>query len=228
MKKLISIVVALALMAGLLSACSKPKESKPQEQKPSATEENKKPTSSDTTSATTEKDDFKGIWDRTTISSAQGLVHVDFKWPLAKGERAHTGIVAQQSDKTLILVDNYNPTSSPKVDSLENVFPAYFEQTAKVFEVYFRGEYSDGSFTLDSKEEVKIGNREFLKLTGKHTYKYDGNDREKAYIIYLTEMANPGAYIYWLVSDMSADQSAGAKMAEHAYNIASSAKLAKN
>lgn len=230
MNKLISMIAALALLAGLLTACSATQKPQKQEenQRPSATEASKGQNSETPATTTTATDNAWGKWDRKSIKSSQGLIAAEFKWPVRLGDRAYTGVVGRQDDGTVVLVDNYVPDQSPEIDDIEDVFPAYFEQTAKNFEVYYRGDYSNGSFTIESKENVKIGDREFLKLTGQHKYQYDAEGYSDSYVIYLTEMEAPGAYIYCLVSDATDDQSAGALMADHAYKIASSIRAAED
>ena len=156
---------------------------------------------------------------------SDGSMHVNFRWPVINGSDAHTGHVAIQDDGTVVLVDNFVPNFSPEVDKLADVFPAYFEQTAKVFEDFYDGAYSDGSFTIEKTEKVTVGEHEFLKHTGKHTYKYDGNDRSKQYVLYVMDINLKHAYFYFLVSDVTADQSAGDLMADHAYKMAQSIEL---
>lgn len=149
---------------------------------------------------------------------------VVFRWPVVDGDRRGTGQIAHQDDGTIVVFDSYSYGNSPEVDSIESVFPAYFEQTIGVFSSHYKrlgnGTYSDASFTIENTEIITAGKYEWHKHTGKHIFKWDGEDRSRAYVIYLTTSEENGGYFYILVSDITADQSAGAQMEENAYMMA--------
>lgn len=224
MKKIFVLLLVVLLLMGNLAACSTGAPSKPTNdtnklQQTQGTDP-QDPTSKPTDPLT---EDW-GKVDTKSVVNAQGIMSVIFRWPAAKGKSEYTGNVASQDDGTLVLVDAYSAQISPEVESLDQVFPAYFEQTVKVFASFYGSSYSDGSLTIEDTEVVTVGEYEFYKHTGTHNYKYKGSDRSRQYVIYLTETKATGAYIYWLVSDTTADQSAGAKMEDNAYRIALSVR----
>lgn len=223
MKRFVALFLSVFLLMGILAACSAEEPENPPEssKKPQTQDTNPQDSTSKPTDPLTE--DW-GRLDTKSVVNAQGIMSVIFRWPAAKGKSEYTGNVASQDDGTLVLVDAYSAQISPEVDSLDQVFPAYFEQTVKVFASFYGSAYSEGSLTIDDTEVVTVGEYEFYKHTGTHNYKYKGSDRSRQYVIYLTETKATGAYIYWLVSDTTADQSAGATMEENAYKIALSVK----
>lgn len=214
MKKLFVCLLAIMLLLALAACGSKP-ESNQVDTLPQETAD------SDPTPGSSENEtlDDWGILDAKAVQGKNGLKRITFRWPVNLGVDAHTGKVATQNDGTVVMVDNYVPGHSPEIDSIDKVFPAYFEQTAKVFSSYYGSDYSDGSFTIEDTETVTIKGYEFYKYSGKHTYLYDGKERVREYVIYLTSMKLNGAYLYFLASDVTADQSAAAKMEENAYNV---------
>ena len=64
-----------------------------------------------------------------------------------------------------------------------------------------------------------IGEYEVCKYSGKHTYTYNDTAAEHQVVLYATEIKENGAIIYWLVEDVSEDQSAGQLIRDHAEKI---------
>ena len=223
MKRLISLLLVVVLVMGLVSACAFTDDKQPTEGDNNTQTEGTKPKdpSEDPTDPSQEN---WGRVDSKLVRNGQGLVTVTFKWPVVRGDNEYTGKIASQDDGTLVLVDAYSAQISPEVDSLDQVFPAYFEQTIKVFASFYGSSYSDGSLTIEDTEVVTVGEYEFYKHTGMHNYKFKGSDRNRQFVIYLTQTKATGAYIYWLVSDTTEDQSAGEKMEDNAYRIALSVR----
>ena len=172
-----------------------------------------------TTNQTPQNLDDWGMLDAKTVRSKNDTKQIFFRWPVNEGKDAYTAKIEGQNDGTIAMVDNYVPGYSPEVDSMDQVFPAYFEQTVKSFEKFYKGNYSDGSFTIEQTETVTLNDHEFYKYHGKHNYSYEGEASSSQYVIYLTTMKLNGAYLYFLVSDVTDDQSATAKMEENAYNM---------
>ena len=218
MKRIIAMLLAVLLVAGLLTACSGSGNDNRQDGGQSSPTEDSKEQTAPTTQTTPSLEDW-GMLDAKAVQGENGLKRIVFRWPAIVGRDAHTAKVENQNDGTIVMVDNYVPGHSPEIDSIDKVFPAYFEQTAKSFSSFYKGKYSDGSFTIENTETVTVKGYEFYKYSGKHTYMYDGNERCKQYVIYLTTMKLNGAYLYFLASDVTADQSAAAKMEENAYNM---------
>ena len=221
MKKSILFILTFIIFISFLTGCGSSNNSSKDNSNNQSEEDNSQ--DSDVTE-NMPLEENKGWLDSKAVRNSQGMVHVFFRWPAVNGKTAHTGRGAFQGDGTLVLVDAYSVQQSPEVDSIDQVFPAYFQQTTRVFESFYEGSYSNGSLTIDKMEIKKIGEYEFYKYRGTHNYKYKGAECSKQYVIYLTETKATGAYIYWLVSDVTEDQSAGAKMEDNAYRIALSVR----
>lgn len=224
MKKIFVLLLVALLLMGNLAACSTGAPSKPTNDTNKLQQTLGTDPQDPSEDPTDPPQENWGRVDSKLVRNGQGLVTVTFKWPAVRGDNEYTGKIAGQDDGTLVMMDSYSAQKSPEVDSLDQVFPAYFEQTVKVFASFYGSSYSDGSLTIDDTEVVTVGEYEFYKHTGTHNYKYKGSDRSRQYVIYLTETKATGAYIYWLVSDTTADQSAGAKMEDNAYRIALSVR----
>lgn len=224
MKKIFVLLLVVLLLMGNLAACSTGAPSKPTNDTNKLQQTQGTDPQEPTQIPTDPPQENWGRVDSKLVRNGQGLVTVTFKWPAVRGDNEYTGKIAGQDDGTLVMMDSYSAQKSPEVDSVAQMFPAYFEQTVKVFASFYGSSYSDGSFSIDDTEVVTVGEYEFYKHTGTHNYKYKGSDRSRQYVIYLTETKATGAYIYWLVSDTTADQSAGAKMEDNAYRIALSVR----
>lgn len=142
-----------------------------------------------------------------------------FRWPASRGTTAGSGLAAPQGDDTFVLADGYVADVSPENVSLENFFPAYFDQTLAAFKGYYKSKYSDGSLTVESSEVSTVNGYEVCMFTGKHSYKYSGAPQTRAYVAYVTTLKSNGGYVYWLVQDISDDQSNGALIRDHADRI---------
>ena len=224
MKKIFVLLLVALLLMGNLAACSTGAPSKPTNDTNKLQQTQGTDPQDPTQKPTDPSVDEWGRVDSKLVRNGQGLVTVTFKWPAVRGDNEYTGKIAAQDDGTLVMMDSYSAQKSPEVDSVAQMFPAYFEQTAKVFASFYGSSYSDGSFSIDSTDVMTIGEHEFYKHTGTHSYKYDGNPFDMQYVIYATRTNETGGYIYWLVMDMTEDQSAGAKMEDNAYRIALSVK----
>ncbi len=155
------------------------------------------------------------------------LTRAYIKFPTLSGITEGTSKIAYQKDETLVILDAERKTGSPQLieDSVDNVFPAYFEQTEAIMDVYRQMNYTDFKFDVSSKEIVTVNDYEMCKYTGKHYFKvkdYNGNIEDKAlnYVAYATKLKGNGAYVYWMVIDESEDQSLGKTIENYAGNMA--------
>lgn len=152
------------------------------------------------------------------------------KFPTLSGITRGTGKIAYQKDETLVILDAERKTGSPAVDLIENVFPAYFDQTKDIMDSYRQMNYENFEFSVSEKETMNINGYEMCKFTGKHTYTVkDVNTFEVEnininYVAYATQLKTNGAYVYWMVLDESEDQSLTKIIEDYAYKMALSLK----
>ena len=149
---------------------------------------------------------------------------INFRWPTAEGRPAATGKGATQGDGTYVLVDGYVNGISPKGVALEEFFPQYFEQTKNAFARSYGSNYTDAAFTSTMDGVSTINGYKVCKYTGQHTFKFKGVDYSYQFVSYVTTLKGNGAYVYWLVQDETADQSAGKQMEENALKIIQSVR----
>ena len=57
-------------------------------------------------------------------------------------------------------------------------------------------------------------------FNGTFSFDEDDDHYEYQYVVYVTQLKSNGAYAYWVVYDVSEDQSKGNLIKEHAYNMA--------
>lgn len=169
-----------------------------------------------------------GVRDRHALSNENGLCGFYINFPYFAGIPEATGLVAVQGDGTYIILDGHVDGTSPEVDSIEDVFPAYFDQTERVFEVNYGSRYGGGEFSIDSKELVEANGYKMCKVIGTHDFTYKREPYSRKFVAYATQLKDNGAYVYWLVQDETEDQSMFETLEDHAYKMALTLKEIKD
>lgn len=140
-------------------------------------------------------------------------------FPNYSGYTEGSGMIAEQLDGTIALISGQNHRC-PEIDLLSEVFPAYFEQLEFTLRAFY-GLLSDNfDFSIESDSPVTIGEIDMHSFTGTIKFDYDGEPRNYQFVSYATQLKTNGAYAYWVVYDVSEDQSNGKLIAEHALNMA--------
>lgn len=223
MKKWFALVVSLVLLL-TLAACSESENTQPNagEQKETITSDG----SGTATSVETESVSLEdwGVYGRIDLFKDLSAVKVEFKWPGTAGSTAGTGEAADQLDGTMVLVDRYMNGDSPMDIQLKEFYPAYTEQTEAALKGYYGHRYENGKITVGEGELSTIGEYEVCRYAGKHTFEIAGTSYERQFVVYATIVKKNGAFVYWLVEDMTADQSAGKLLDENGRRIIQSIK----
>lgn len=153
---------------------------------------------------------------------------VCIKFPQYAGIPEGTGEMAMQGDGSFVFLDGQGMNTDIDVpeDKIENVFPAYFEQTADSFNSSYIGIREDYAFELKDKELVTIADYEMCKFTGTCSFTIISPKEKRTidFVAYATKSKNTGAYVYWMVLDESEDGSLGDVIEDHARNMAESIK----
>ena len=139
MKKIFVLLLVVLLLMGNLAACSTGAPSKPTNDTNKLQQTQGTDPQDPTSKPTDPPQENWGRVDSKLVRNGQGLVTVTFKWPAVRGDNEYTGKIAGQDDGTLVMMDSYSTQKSPEVDSVAQMFPAYFEQTAKVFASFYGG-----------------------------------------------------------------------------------------
>lgn len=141
-------------------------------------------------------------------------------FPAYTGVSQGSGLIADQADGTLVIVDRQVRDTSPEVACLEELFPAWFVQTSAILKQYY-GLRADGfAFTVESKELTTINGYEMCRFSGFHTLTYKREPLTYRYVAYAAQLKSNGAYVYWMVMDQSQDQSLLETVESHAYRMA--------
>lgn len=225
MKKLLCMLLA-ALMVLAMAACEKPKDEEksttPSDsggslQTPDATS---KADAQENTS--TAEDEDWGVPDSFSLYKNGVLGRIEFCFPHYAGIMEGPGLIAYQADDTRVVVTSYMEGSSPEVEQLEEVLPAYCDQIDEIFAFNFGDRYTDSSYTVESKEIVTVGKYEMCRFYGIHSYQYEGTQWNCRYAAYAMFAQTNGCMVMWLVQDESVDQSLGETVKEYAYKMAQS------
>lgn len=217
MKKVILLLCVALLLLGMTACGGNPET--PDEtagQVQTQGQQNPAPTQAQDTDAA---DEPWGVDGSISTRKNKNTISVSFKWPHYYGKSAKAGEAADQLDGTFVLVDRYKSGSSPEDVELKDFYPAYLEQTVASFADFYGNYYKNGAITVGNGELETIGEYEVCKYSGKHTYELEGKSYEHQIVVYATVVKKNESLIYWLVEDITEDQSAGQLIREHAEKI---------
>lgn len=133
--------------------------------------------------------------------SSEGVrAYINFPKTYARGNEEYTAIinVKQGVEKSFAIFDAQTDSDEEVVNSLEEVFPAYFPRAVKVMESSYSTSYSDFAFEITGSELTEVNGMEMCKYKGINTYNKDGVAEEKMFVAYSAQASN-GAYVYWMV-----------------------------
>lgn len=140
-------------------------------------------------------------------------------FPKYSGHTNGKGLVAEQVDGTIVIVSAEND-NSPAVDKLENFLPTYFSEIEYTLNSIYGILSENFEFNINYASAVTIGKYDMHTFNGTFSFDEDGDHYEYQYVVYVTQLKSNGAYAYWVVYDVSEDQSKGNLIKEHAYNMA--------
>lgn len=170
---------------------------------------------------TDDDSEFYENWGVSERCSAQNGTSESYfiNFPKYTGYSEVYGLVAEQLDDTVVVVSGQND-KCPAINSLSELFPAYFEHLQFTLEGIY-GILSDNyNFSLKSNNSESIGGYQMHKFVGNIEFYDDGEHQNYQFVAYATTLKSNGAYAYWVVYDTSDDQSNGELIKEHALNMA--------
>ena len=160
-----------------------------------------------------------GVADRCSARSDTSSESYIINFPRQAGSHAGYGVVAEQLDDTMAIISGQN-RSSPKINNISELFPAYFEQLQFTLEGV-NGILSDNyKFSLNSDKSVIVGDYNMHTFEGEFEFDNDDEHCKYQFVAYATTLKSNGAYAYWVVYDTSEDQSNGELIKEYAYKMA--------
>jgi len=158
---------------------------------------------------------------RTALAAAVGGDASTFyiSYPTHTGVSKGTGWVGAQDQPILVIVDRQDKYS-PEVDTLNNIFPAYFEQTTLTLGDYLGSRGRNIQFSVTDSEMLTVGSYDMLKVYGACDYEYEREPIHQEFVAYATQLKENGAVIYWMLLDCSEDHEMMDLTEEWAYNMA--------
>ena len=161
-----------------------------------------------------------GVTGRFAARNAQKTKSCYINLPEAAGATCGYGFfILNDVDYTAILYAGQTD-KCPEISNVSELLPAYNDRLAFDLEANYGMLSSNYEFTLTGDKAVTIGEYEMHMFEGVIAFDYDGEHREYPFVAYATTLKSNGAYAYWLVYDISDNQSNGDLIAEYAYNMA--------
>ncbi len=222
MKKTLLLLMAI-LMIISFAACSKNPSTSPTEtQNPSDGQSNtESPNNNTQTDNPNENQEHIswGVTGRFSARNDEGTESCFINLPVAAGATTGYGMMVVNADKTAILYAGQND-KSPSIANISELFPAYFERLEYDLKAYYGFLSENYEFTLTANTSEKIGEYEMHRFAGNIEFDNDGKHCKYPFIAYAAPLKSNGAYAYWVVYDVSDNQSNGQLIAEHALNMA--------
>ncbi len=142
-------------------------------------------------------------------------------FPNYSGYTEGSGMIAEQLDGTIALISGQNALlPGPEISDASEMFPAYFYQLQGCLEAFYGLLAKNFEFSVTDDEAVEVNGLEMHSFKGKMQFDDDDEHKEFQFVIYATQLKTNGAYAYWVVYDVSEDQSKGDLITEHALNMA--------
>ncbi len=161
-----------------------------------------------------------GVEDMLYAFNAEEGAGFSIHFPDTLGEPRYTGMIGKQADGSLVLVDRQHQTVSPQVNSLSEVFPAYFEQAKQILSGYYETRAEDYRFEIAEQSQVRINGYDMIVYSGTHYYTFEQVPVQCNWVGYVTQLSANDAYVYWMVLDNAANVASNADIAQSAKNMA--------
>lgn len=140
-------------------------------------------------------------------------------FPKYRGYTEGRGLVAEQVDGTMVIVaSEYN--KSPDLGDLKDFMPVYNGELEYTLGKIYGLISENYQFDVQKDEAVTISEHAMHMFKGKFSFDKDKEHNEYQFVVYATKLKSNGACAYWMVYDISDDQSKGDLIAEHALNMA--------
>lgn len=224
MKRIIALALSLMILMTLFG-CAKGPNNETNNTTPSNSQTQNNPTDDNkTTEPSTKQDDEItpdnwGVTDHFAADNDKPSESFYINFPHFGGAARGYGLGGNQGDDTTAYVFGQNDYA-PTINSISELFPAYFEQVQYTLEKAYGLKASNFEFSLSDDEPAAVGEYEMHTFTGKIAFDYEGAPKNYSFVAYATTLKSNGAYAYWVVYDTSDGQTNGTLIAEHALNMA--------
>ncbi len=224
MKKIIALMLAVLLLFSLIG-CSKEtnQETNDSSSSNSQSQNNQTENTNQTEGTTGQNEEITpenwGASERWIAGKTAESKPFYINFPKYAGYTEGYGLVAEQTDGTVVIVAG-EFDNSPDVDNLKDFLPAYFDDVQYTLEKIYGLLSENYEFIVKTDMAVTVGEYAMHVFDGTFSFDEDGKHIEYQYVVYATQLKSNGAYAYWVVYDVSDDQSKGQLIAEHALNMA--------
>ena len=160
------------------------------------------------------------IW--TYTSNNSGLSVLDgysIRVPKYTGAYHMYARISEQGDDTAVLLSGQY-VNTPTLDEESKVFSTYVDYTIESLKDLYGVRSENYHISIDTSEPITIGDHDMYVHTGTITFDYSKKVRSYQYVAYATLMKDSGNSAYWMVYDISEEQSNGELIAEHALKMA--------
>lgn len=226
MKKILLLLVSMLVLFSLVGCSKTPSTTSMETQNPSVGQSSTEPSDNNiqTDSPNNNQDPLSWGVSARWVAVKSGAkewetnpFYVNF--PRYAGYTEGKGLVAEQLDGTVVIVAA-EYANSPTIKELKEFMPAYSDDLIYTLESIFGIMSKNFQFNIETEEAITVGSYSMHAFNGRFSFEEDGKHNEHQFVVYATQLKSSGAYAYWVVYDVSDDQSNGKLIAEHALNMA--------
>lgn len=231
LRKILALLLSAAISLAMLTGCGN--EQQPQSPAESsspaavavsseaAPEPEKEPeTSEQTPSATYEE--LLDVWTTATAFNADyDSQQIFIQLPHYDGINHGGAICANQGDNTVAFVYAQNP-ESPASATVQEVLPVNLERSATVMEACLnRPGYEEGKMEITDQKDVTIHDYEMCRYEGTYDFTVRGESfGPYSFVSYAVKTKACDTYVFWMIVDMTEDQSNSKLISENAEKMA--------
>ena len=222
MKRIICVLLCVLMLAVCMVACQKAQPVQDGTEK-AVNAETQNETKSEAPVDESDPDyanDFK-VGDIIYTENSKGVMcDAKIRLPQLASVRCGAGQVVENSNDTMILMGGQHLETELTTNDVDKVLNDFFPYSVDAISKFRPYDYSNYAFSISTTEPVTINGYSMCKYTGTHTYTYMNNPETINYVAYTTQLKGNGAFAYWIVLDVSKDQSLNALIDEYATKIA--------
>ena len=210
MKKIIATLVCVLMLVFCMTACQKIQPSRDgTEEVPAVETQNETKSEAPADEGDPDYANDLKVGDIIYTENSEGVMcDAKIRLPQLASVACGAGQVVENSNDTMILMGGQHLETELTTNEVDKVLNDFFPYSVDAISKFRHYDYSNYAFSISTAEPVTINGYSMCKYTTIN------------YVAYTTQLKGNGAFAYWIVLDVSKDQSLNALIEEYATKIA--------